>query len=145
MPAGRNAPRLWPAEPVSVMSIVSSGRPAPPHRLVTSWPSSVPTVRLTLRTGRSIVTGWASRIAGWASSMNVWSSASSRPWSWPTLWMSVCPYGFSGTCRIGVMSRPDAFQCVDGLARVEALDVADHLLEGPEAEVGHELAHLGRR
>ena len=58
MPAGTNAPKLCPADPVSVMSIVLSGSPAPPQRFVTSWPSSVPTVRLTLRTGRSIFTWW---------------------------------------------------------------------------------------
>ena len=28
--AGTNAPKLWPAEPVKVIRIVSSGRPAPP-------------------------------------------------------------------------------------------------------------------
>ena len=57
MPRGRNAPNDWPAEPVSVMSMVPSGSPAPPYRRVTSAPSMVPTVRLTLRTGTSNRTG----------------------------------------------------------------------------------------
>ena len=49
MPAGRNAPRDCPADPVSVRSMVSSGSPSG-WALVTSCPSIVPTVRLTLRT-----------------------------------------------------------------------------------------------
>ena len=55
MPRGTNAPKLWPAEPVNVMSIVSSGRPV---AAVAAWsarePSIVPTVRLTLRIGSSM-------------------------------------------------------------------------------------------
>ncbi|MND01069.1 hypothetical protein D3C83_199050 [compost metagenome] len=35
-PRGTNAPKLWPAEPVNVILIVSSGRPGPPYRFVTS-------------------------------------------------------------------------------------------------------------
>jgi hypothetical protein len=57
MPCGTNAPKLCPAEPLKVMSIVSSGSPAPFHAFVTSWPSRVPTVRLTLRIGSSMLTG----------------------------------------------------------------------------------------
>ena len=57
MPRGTNAPKLWPAEPRRWMRIVLSGRPAPPHRFVTSEPSIVPTVRFVLRTGLSISTG----------------------------------------------------------------------------------------
>ena len=54
-PRGTNAPKLWPAEPVNWMRIVSSGRPSPPYRRVISYPSIVPTVRLALRIGRCIV------------------------------------------------------------------------------------------
>ena len=36
MPLGTNAPKLCPADPVSVTSIVSSGRPSPPHAFVSS-------------------------------------------------------------------------------------------------------------
>ena len=52
MPFGRNAPKLWPADPLKEIRMVSSGRPSPPYRRVTSLPSIVPTVRLTLRIGR---------------------------------------------------------------------------------------------
>ena len=48
MPRGTNAPKLLPAEPENVTSIVPSGSPAPPWALVTSWPNIVPTVRFTL-------------------------------------------------------------------------------------------------
>ena len=30
MPRGTNAPKLWPADPMNVSLMVSSGRPAPP-------------------------------------------------------------------------------------------------------------------
>ena len=51
MPFGMNAPKLWPAEPLNLIWMVSSGRPAAPHFFVTSLPVMVPTTRLTLRTG----------------------------------------------------------------------------------------------
>ena len=51
MPRGRKAPKLWPAEPVKSIWMVSSGRPSPPWRRVSSEPSIVPTVRLTLAMG----------------------------------------------------------------------------------------------
>ena len=47
MPAGTNAPNDCPAEPVKLISIVSSGRPAFWYRFVTSLPRIVPTVRFT--------------------------------------------------------------------------------------------------
>ena len=50
-PAGRNAPKDCPAEPVRVSVDGVVGEPVPPCALVTWWPSIVPTVRLTLRTG----------------------------------------------------------------------------------------------
>ena len=53
MPRGRNAPKLCPAVPRRVRSIVFSGSPAPRVALVTWWPRIVPTVRSTLRTVRS--------------------------------------------------------------------------------------------
>ena len=43
------------------------------------------------------------------------------------------------------MSSPDAFQWSTALRGVEAFDVADQLGQRPEAELGHDLAHLGRR
>lgn len=65
IPLGTNAPKLCPADPVKVMSIVPSGNPAPFHTLVTSWPSRVPVVRLMLRIADSILTEVASVIAPW--------------------------------------------------------------------------------
>ena len=57
MPLGMNAPNDWPAEPVrSRPRSVPAGSPFSPWRLVTSWPSIVPTARSVLRIGRSIVT-----------------------------------------------------------------------------------------
>ena len=41
-------------------------------------------------------------------------------------------------------SRPCAFQCVDGRLDVEAVGTADHLVDRPEAELGHQLAHFLR-
>ena len=80
IPFGTNAPKLCPADPVNRMLIVPSGRPAPFQTLVTSWPSSVPTVRLTLRIGRSIVDLLGRRRSpARASRISSWSSASSSP------------------------------------------------------------------
>ena len=92
-------------------SIVSSGSPAPPYRLVTSWPSIVPTVRLTLRIGSSSVT----RLAGLERALGeldqrvverlVQAVVLGRPCGAAAL-----PSGSSGTCRIGDRSSPAAFQ-----------------------------------
>ena len=87
-----------------------SGSPSPCHALVISWPSIVPTVRLTLRIGRSMSTWRPSVIAGWARRISSTSSASSSPWSCSTVRYSDWPYGFCGTARIGLMSSPSAFQ-----------------------------------
>ncbi len=67
------------------------GRPAPPHFLVTWWPSIVPTVRLTLRIGSSSVTCWPNSIAPSASWISVLSSACARPWSCSTICRRGCP------------------------------------------------------
>ena len=55
MPFGTNAPKLWPADPLNLIWMVSSGRPAAPYFFVTSLPVMVPTTRLTLRIGSSAV------------------------------------------------------------------------------------------
>ena len=84
MPRGTKAPKLWPAEPVKWMRIVSSGRPSPPYRDVTSYPRIVPTVRCTLRMGSRRSTGVRASSAGRQSGTSVvTSSERSRPWSWP--------------------------------------------------------------
>ena len=36
IPLGVNAPKLWPADPVNVSRMVSSGSPSPPCRFVSS-------------------------------------------------------------------------------------------------------------
>ncbi len=41
------------------------------------------------------------------------------------------------------MSSPSRLPVVDRALGVEALDVADHLGHRAEAELGHQLAHLG--
>ena len=110
MPAGRKAPRLWPAEPVRVRSMVPSGSPCG-CALVTSCPSIVPTVRLTLRMGKRAVTGTPWSRASREAAMSWWSSAFSRPWSWPTVCRVPEPSGLATRARIGLRSRPDAFQC----------------------------------
>ena len=48
----------------------------------------------------------------------------------------------SGRCRIGERSSPSAFQWSTASVDVEQLDLADHLVERAEAELGHELADL---
>ena len=113
MPRGTNAPNDWPAEPVSVRSMVSSGRPAPPYLLVTSWPRIVPTVRLTLRTASAARTGSPRSRASPASATSSLSSACSSPWSCALVqrgsWSGKTSR-YAGWCRIGVRSRPAAFQ-----------------------------------
>ena len=47
-PLARKAPKLWPAEPVSLKWIVSSGSRSTPYRLAISWLRMAPTVRLVL-------------------------------------------------------------------------------------------------
>ena len=125
------------------MSMVPSGRPSPPYFLVTSWPRIVPTVRLTLRIATCARTGSPDSIAACASgTRSVTSSALSRPWSWVVVLRSAAPSGRSGLCRIGVRSRPEAFQWSTASRDVEGLDPADRLVERAEAQLGQDLAHL---
>ncbi len=146
-PRGTNAPKDWPAEPVKVMSMVSSGRPAPPYGLVTSWPSMVPTVRLTLRIGdlgadRLGASALSAPRASAASLMSSLSSALARPWSCAAVWCRAAPSGRSGTCSSGREVEALGLPVVDGPLGVEQLGVADGLLDGAEAELGEELADL---
>ncbi len=64
MPRGTKAPKLWPAEPVKLSLMVSSGRPAAPYLRVTSLPVMVPTTRLTLRIGSDASTFSPRAMAG---------------------------------------------------------------------------------
>ena len=93
--------------------MVPSGSPSPPYFLVTSWPRMVPTVRLTLRIATCARTGSPLSIAGWQSgTSSVTSSDFSSPWFcclvWCRSWSGNAAR--SGACRIGVRSRPAAFQ-----------------------------------
>jgi hypothetical protein len=75
----------WPAEPVALKRMVSSGRPASPVRRVISWPRMVPTVRCTLRMAKLPSTRSPRSSAGAASRTSSLTSAVSRPCSWARL------------------------------------------------------------
>ncbi len=111
MPFGTKAPKLCPAEPERLTWMVPSGRPSLRYRLVTSWPSMVPTVRLVLRISTSISTGWPDSRAGAAWRISSLSSAFSRPWSCEPVQRRSCSKVEVGWWRMGERSRPLAFQC----------------------------------
>ena len=80
MPFGMNAPKLWPADPLNLIWMVSSGSPAAPCFFVTSLPVMVPTTRFTLRTSSFGLTFSPRSIAGLQRfSSVVMSSDLSRP------------------------------------------------------------------
>ena len=87
--------------------------------LVTSWPSIVPTVRLTLRTAISARTARRldRRQRGRSARCR---SALSSSWSWPSTGAACRRWGRRRRARIGVRSRPAAFQCSIALSSVEA-------------------------
>ncbi len=122
--------------------MVPSGRPAPPWARVTSEPSIVPTVRLTLRIGSTARTGSSRSSAGRHSAISSLSRARSRPWSCVTTWRRAAPAGSSGRCRTGARSRPAAFQCSTA-ARVSSTSTwPTASARRAEAESGEELADL---
>ncbi len=145
MPRGTNAPNDWPAEPVNVRSMVSSGSPAPAYLLVTSWPSIVPTVRFTLRTARLARTGSPRSRASSASAISSLSSALSRPWSCG-LGAARVLVGEDVPVRRPVQDRGQVqaagLPVVDRLGDVERVGPPDRLLEGAEAQLRKELADL---
>ena len=57
MPLVRNAPKLWPAEPLNLMWMVLSGNPGCPYRLATSPASIAPAERSVLAIVYSSSTG----------------------------------------------------------------------------------------
>ena len=143
MPLGTKAMKLWPAEPRKWIRMVSSGRPSAPVRRVTSLPSRVPTVRLTLRMGSSPRTSSPRSRAGWQSGIRMASSYSvSRPWFWATVqWVGVA----GSTRRLvedGREVHAPGLPVVEGAPHLQALAVPDHLVEAAEAEGRHQLAHL---
>ena len=125
------------------MSIVPSGSPSPPYRRVTSAPSMVPTVRLTLRIGSSNCTGWPSleRVARPAA-MSSLSRALSSPWSCSVVRRRGALR--AGRARAGsARGRGRAPSSARSRARgVEHLGVPDGLVEAAEAERRQVLAHL---
>src|SRR5215207_9747762 len=70
----------------------------------------VPTVRLTLRTGRSSRTASPDFRAPSLSWIRVLSSAFSSPWSWLVVQCRDAPSGSSGLWKIGRRSSPSVFQ-----------------------------------
>jgi hypothetical protein len=64
MPWARNAPKLWPADPLNVTDIVLSGKPSLPYFFATVPDSIAPTERSVLVMGKSSSTGIALSIAG---------------------------------------------------------------------------------
>ncbi len=90
--------------------MVPSGRPSPRYRLVTWWPSMVPTVRLTLRIGSWMRTASPFSRASWARSISWLSRALSSEWSCVVVRCRDAPSGSSGTWNSGARSSPAAFQ-----------------------------------
>ena len=117
------------------MSMVPSGSPSPPYRLVTSWPRIVPTVRLTLRIASWARTGSPRSSASPASATSSLSSALASPWSCVLVRCRGVPSGSSGTCRTGVRSRPPAFQWSTAFATssISAWPTASSMLRKPSA------------
>ena len=138
-----NAPNDWPAEPVSVTSIVPVGRPFSPWRMVTSWPSMVPTARSVLRIGRSIATVLAvlERVRPLADQLAGRSASRARASGCARL-VRGSSSANSGPTRIGREVEAVGLPVLDRAVDVQQLAVPDRLLEAAEAELGEVLAHL---
>ena len=78
-PLARNAPRLWPADPLNLIFTVSSGNSSAPWALANSLLRIVHVVRSVLMIGNSISTASPFSKAGLASSSSFISSTLSRP------------------------------------------------------------------
>ena len=146
-PRGRKAPKDWPAEPVKVMSMVSSGRPAPPNFFVTSWPSMVPTVRLMLRIGDlgAHRLGVGRGVGGQGVGGELDQLVVERLLQAVVLLDDLVARGALG--QLGHVEERRQVQAlrlpvVDGARRRRALGVADGLLDGAEAQLGEDLADL---
>ena len=81
IPLANQEAKLWPAEPLSLMLIVSSGSPSSSHTFETSLDNIVPTTLLVFFTGSSILTFSAFSIAFLLCLISSWSKAFSSPWS----------------------------------------------------------------
>ena len=132
MPLGRNAPSDWPADAGQRRPRwCRSGRPCSPWRLVTSWPSIVPTARSVLRIGqldrRPARRARARRRA-----------AGSARWSKCFVELVVLRHGGcvrgsssanSGPTRTGAQVEAVGLPVLDRAVDVEQLAVADRLVE----------------
>ena len=141
IPRGTNAPKLWPAEPLNLSWIVSSGSPAAPWRRVSSLPRIVPTVRLMLRIGSSSDDRLAP-LQGRLASRDQRRPVERR--LEPVILVADLADG-DVRAHVGPVEDLAEIQAlglvvVDGLSHVQQVAAADHLLDGPEAELGHQLA-----
>ena len=143
MPRGRKAPKDCPAEPVSVMSMVPSGRPGaavPPGDLGAEHRADG-AVDVAHRRRRCAPAGRRSSASA-ARAISSLSSAFSSPWS-----CAVDPAARRALGQVGhVQDRrevePAGLPVLDRARGVERLGVADRLVEAAEAERGQVLAHL---
>ncbi len=81
MPLARKAPNDWPADPLNLIEIVSSGKPSNPYFLATRLESTVPVVRFTFLIGSSNLTFSPLSMACLHSSTSLLSRMSASPWS----------------------------------------------------------------
>src|SRR5260370_924834 len=144
MPRGTNAPNDWPAEPVKWTRIVSSGRPSPPQRRVISWPSMVPTVRLTFRIGSASSTRFWRSIASRHFGMSVVRSrARASPWSWTLTPWRAHSSGMSGRRKVAGKSSTGAAQGRGAHDCAAGLRLASDRDDDPVAELVQDEDLLG--
>ena len=112
-PRARNAPKLWPAEPVSLKWIVPSGRHSSPHRLAISWLRIVPTVRLVLMISQLRANRLAvlERRLGQVQQLRAVERQLEAVILLPRAVRADVRCGFSIGVSSSVRSRPSAFQC----------------------------------
>ena len=143
IPRGRNAPKLWPAEPWNLSWIVSSGSPAPPCRRVSSLPRMVPTVRFDVadrQLERDRLAPLQGRLAGRDQRRPV-----ERRLEPVILVADLADRDVRADVRpvedLAEVQAPGLVM-VDGLPHVEEIAAADHLVDRAEPELGHQLAHF---
>ena len=130
MPRGTKAPKLWPAEPVKLTRIVSSGRPVAAVALgdLVAEHRADGAVDVADRQLDLAPAAPCSSAGGGVLDELRCRARRSRPWSCvPGAVAGPARSGVSGWWRIGVRSRPLAFQWSTASRGVEHLDVADRL------------------
>ncbi len=143
IPRGRNAPKLWPAEPVNLSWIVSSGSPAPPYRRVSSLPEDRADGAVDVadrQLERDRLAPLERRPACREQRRHVERLLE------PVILVADLA---DGDVRPDVGPVEDLAEIealglvvVDGLAHLEQVAAADHLVDRAEAELGHQLAHF---